>query len=251
MGGIPARGTDWIEPLLDQLGRLYLLIESFKRFDELGPETQADIRTVLGWHMKRHEVSGDGGLHDNWLVVGKYSEEMSQRLRTQRIWLRGRESGKDALIQEFAFGDTLYETHLQPGWSVDARLVFYPSRYPLRGFISEKLGDVKDDLTLSGESIHASVVGYSRALSQNPWLPQFPFLLDKVIVTRYSNDWVLREADGTYLPIAERFKHKWSLLALSGGHPIQVAGEWDGATFFPTGAMADERFVDFGVIGKL
>jgi hypothetical protein len=83
-------------------------------------------------------------------------------------------------------------------------------------------------------------------------LLQFPFLLDNVITTRYNNVWVLREEDGTYLPISERFKEKyWSLMALSGGHPIQVAGEWDGTTFYPTGAVADGRFVDFEEIGKI
>ena len=252
MGGIPARGTEWIEPLLDQLGRLYLLIESFKRFDDLPLDTQADIRSVLGWHLKRHEVSNEGGIIDHWLVIGRYTEDMSERMKTRRVWLRGRDSGRDVLIQEFAFGETVFETHLQPGWSLKARMVYYPSRYPLRAFIAEKLSDVTSDHSITGISIQDSILAYSRALSQNPWLPQFPFLLNEVITTRFGGGWVLREPDGTYLPLSERFKEKyWSLMALSGGHPIQVAGEWDGASFYPTGAVAEGRFVDFEEIGKI
>jgi hypothetical protein len=252
MGGIPVSGTEWIEPLLYQLGRLYLLIESYKRFDDLTLEIQADIRSVLGWHMKRNEVSNAGGITDRWLVIGRYTESLSDRMKTRRVWLRGLESGHDALLQEFTFGDALFETHLQPGWSLEARIVFYPSRYPLRAFIGEKLSEVNRGIKVKGASIHDSIIAYSRALSQNPWLPQFPFLLDKTVTTRFGGGWVVREADGTYLPLSDRFKEKfWSLMALCGGSPIQVAGEWDGTSFYPTGAVADGRFVDFEEIGKI
>src|SRR5690606_33702497 len=78
MGGIPAKGTDWIEPLLDQLGRLFLLIESFKRYDVLPPEIQADLRSVLGWYLKRDEIVfyDTLSIKDTWVVTGRFAGDI-------------------------------------------------------------------------------------------------------------------------------------------------------------------------------
>lgn len=252
MGKIPQRGTpDWIEDLLEELGKLHLFIEGFKRFDDLSPAVQSDLRTVAGWYLKRSDMDDEAGEEDEWLVTGKYEAEYDDRLRTQRIWLRGVNSGKSALIREFAFGQDAFDTNLQPGWLIPAELTYYPSAYPLRAFIRQQFDEPSQGKPISGETIHQSVERYSAALSQNPWLTEFPFLLDAVIPVRYSGQWILREIDGVYLPLASNFEQRWSLLALSGGHPIQVMGEWDGGQFLPTGAIAEGRFVDFNLIGKL
>lgn len=253
LASLPASGTSWIEPLLDQLGRLYLLVESFKRFDELAPETQADIRTVLGWSLKAEEVKREQPVvRDEWLVLGKHVADAREKLRVQRIWLRGRQTLRDALILEFAWDDAPFQTQLRPGVLLDAGLCFYPSRYPLRALIAHSFGLVHNAPVILGTSILEGIEAYSDALARNPWLPYFPMLLDAVVPMRLENRWILREeADGTYLPIAPRFDYQWSLLALSGGYPIQVAGEWDGANLQPTGAMVGGRFVDFDMIGKI
>ncbi len=260
MGSIPSKSTDWIEPLLEQLGRLYLLIESFKNYDKLPEETQADIRSVLGWHIKRDEMVFYDTLTvtDTWLVIGRYTGDVvddSQKngrrgLKTQRVWLRGLETGQNALILEFTFGDSAFETIRQIGTSFTGELCFYPSQYPLRAFIAELHNDNSYHETIIGRSIKDSIEQYALALAKNPWVIQYPFVLEDVIPVQLDHQWVLREVDGTYLPLSEAFEHTWSLLALSGGYPIQVTGEWDGKTLYPIGAMVDKRYVDFNVIGK-
>jgi hypothetical protein len=253
MGGIPAKGMDWIEPLLDHLGRLYLLIESFKRMDELSLETQADLRGALGWHVKADESIVEQGelIEDTWFVIGRFTGEMREKHRTQRIWLRGEQTGRDALIMEFAFGNAPFEVHLQLGWAFKAVMRYYPSRSPLRAFIFDTLSDIFTVSEIRGGSIVENIMDYAKALTHNPWLGQFPFVLEKVIPVRHDNLWFVRELDGTYLPIAGSFTYKWNLLALSGGYPLQIAGEWDGSSFHPTGALENRRFVDFGLIGKI
>lgn len=254
MGSIPAKGTDWIEPLLDQLGRLYLLIESFKRIELLTPETQADIRTIIGWYMKQDEITEENGetIEDTWLVIGRYIGDMRERLKTQRVWLRGKQSGRDALIMEFVFNSqSSFEMTSAPGSAFDAMMQFYPSRYPVRAFIAERYSEDFASSPIKGMSIEENIVAYAHALSQNPWLGQFPFLLDNIYPVRQDNQWLVREFDGTYLRITDSFAHKWPLLSVSGGHPIQIAGEWDGIELHPTGALDNGRFVDFTLIGKI
>ncbi|HEY9758929.1 MAG TPA: SWIM zinc finger family protein [Oculatellaceae cyanobacterium] len=128
MAGIPLREDQWVEQLLDQLGRLYLLIQGFKRFDNLSEDAQADLRMVLGWPLRREDVQDNEGVVDHWLVLGHHEAEMESKLRTQRLWLRGQESERDALISEFAYGDLPFDTYLWPGEMIEAELVFFPSR---------------------------------------------------------------------------------------------------------------------------
>jgi hypothetical protein len=251
MATIPNSGQDWVETLLTQVGQLYLLIQSFKRFDELSPETQADLRAVLGWYHRQEEILDTLPLHDQWLVIGRQETSVENRLRLQRGWLRGHTSRRDALIMEFAFGDAPFETRLYPGQWVEADLVYFPSRYPLRTFIQKRYDISVPPPLMTGASIQANVETYAQALACNPWLRQFPFLLKAVIPTRHSGHWIVREAEGNYLPLSRTFKQRWSLLALSGHHPIQLTGEWDGQSLLPTGAIVDNHFVDFTQIGAV
>ncbi len=258
MGGLPAAGGDWLDPVLQQLGLLYLLIEGFKRFDTLSAGTQADIRTVLGWHLKREEIDPQDAVRDQWLVIGQRVTDEGERLRGQHVWLRGQHNGRNALILEFAFGDQPFDTRLTPGTQIDAELIFFPGSSPLRAFIHaqhESTQAIKPSIPVMGMSLLDNLTAYCNALTQNPWLPTFPFVLDAVYPTRYSGKWVLRDSAGAYLPLSSGFSHKWPLLALSGDHPIGVAGEWNGRDLWPlsafVGVPSDRRFVDFSSIGKL
>jgi hypothetical protein len=38
----------------------------------------------------------------------------------------------------------------------------------------------------------------------------------------------------------------WRLLALSGGHPLDLTGEWDGAALIPLGAFMRGEFHPLG-----
>jgi hypothetical protein len=50
----------------------------------------------------------------------------------------------------------------------------------------------------------------------------------------------VRDAAGTCLPLGGR--EHWKLLALSGGRPLDVCGEWDGRALYPLAAMAEGAF---------
>ncbi|MEM6283706.1 MAG: SWIM zinc finger family protein, partial [Chloroflexota bacterium] len=130
------------------------------------------------------------------------------------------------------------------GTAFTGKLVFYPSQYPLRAYVHHIANEGRASTSTAWESIHDCIDRYSQALSTNPWIHEFPCMLQAVIPTRIDEDWVLREEDGTYLPIMPDYADKWVLLALSGGHPIQIGGTWDGASFYPMTAVAENRWVN-------
>ncbi|GAB5494032.1 MAG: SWIM zinc finger family protein [Phototrophicaceae bacterium] len=260
MSTIPSTNADWIADLLEQLGRLYLLIESFKRYDLLSVETQADLRTMVGWHIKRDEMVFYDTLKisDTWQVIGQYTGDVIDNnkkstrrgLKTQRIWLRGIDSGRNALILEFTFGDSAFETIRQVGSAFKAELSFFPSSSPLRAFISDFHDEESTKHQIIGQTITESIEDYAKTIAKNPWLMQYPFVLEEVIPLPLENQWIVREVDGTYLPIDEAFPQIFNLFAVSGGHPIRLSGEWNGTSFYPTGAMVDERIINFNMDGK-
>jgi hypothetical protein len=252
LAGLPNKGGDHTEPLLTELGRLYLLTHAFKRYDALASETQADLRSVIGWNVKGHESAP---VRDYWLVTGRYEDHLEDKLRMQRLWLFGAHSRRHALIMEFAFVNARFETTLLPGMWVNAEVSYLPSRAPLRATMQVSQTTPSTLPSISGFSIQENVSAYSAALSGNPWLLQYPFIVDNGVVTRHTGRFAVRGADGLLLPIAAAFGNQWSLLSLGAHRPLRIMGEWDGEAFLPLSAMftaddTEQRFVDFNGMRK-
>ncbi|MCS6861637.1 MAG: SWIM zinc finger family protein [Abditibacteriales bacterium] len=241
---IPSSGAGWPGRLLERLSRLYLLIEAFKRIETLPPDMQADIRTAIGWTQNQNELMTAAGVRDRWLVLGQSVEE-EDRLRVQRTWLWGRESKRPALVLHFApIEQPVPDTGLVAGTCLDAELVFFPSAYPLRALVKERHAAPAPIDALPGfPTIAAATAAYAAALARNPWLERFPMPLQSVVLMRDGEGWSLYDSEGRTLSLVQRLQNGWLLLALSGGHPIDVCGEWDGDHFRLLGAMVEGRFV--------
>ena len=236
------RTDGWAERLLAELGRLALLTHAFRRLDEFDPALREDLRQLIGWTAEQDEIlSGGEAVADRWAVIGQSLEE-EERLKVQRNWLVGAATGRQALVLQFAVGAAPFATMLLPGTSFDGDLVFYPSALPLRALIRERRGSPSPlDRFPAAASIDALLDGWSAALARLPWLDRYPAVLQSVVpVPDEGSPWRLRDAAGVQLPLV-RGDH-WMLLALSGGHPVDVAGEWDGAAILPLGVVADGAY---------
>lgn len=236
------RTDGWTERLLAELGRLALLTHAFRRLDAFEPPLREDLRQLIGWTAEQDEILGSGeAVADRWAVVGQSLEE-EERLKVQRNWLVGASTGRQALVLQFAVGAAPFATMLLPGTSFDGDLVFYPSALPLRALIRERRGSPSPlDRFPAAASIDALLDGWSAALARLPWLDRYPAVLRSVVpVPDEGSPWRLRDAAGVQLPLV-RGDH-WLLLALSGGHPVDVAGEWDGTSILPLGVVADGAY---------
>ena len=49
----------------------------------------------------------------------------------------------------------------------------------------------------------------------------------------------MRDADGRWLRVSERFRDRWRLLAVSGGAAVSLFGEWDGESLLPLTVWGD------------
>jgi hypothetical protein len=85
--------------------------------------------------------------------------------------------------------------------------------------------------------LEALLRAYAEGLARDPWLDRLGCVLRDVSPTLTPDGgWLLRDEAGDALPLTAR--EHWRLLALSGGRPVDVMGEWNGEALLPLGAVA-------------
>ncbi len=243
LAGVCTTGEGWQDRLLERLGRLHLLVEGYRRLDALPAETQADIRSLVGWTQSQEELLASEGVRDRWVVLGQTLEE-EDRLRTQRRWLWGEATGRAALVLHFAHATQPLDTSLVSGMVLDADLVFFPGAYPLRALVKTRHAPAEPLRDLPGFTSVAGALGeYAGALAKNPWNERFPIALRSVVPVRRDAGWEIRDEAGDQLALACSNERGWGLVALGGGRPIGLFGEWNGDVLTPLGAWAEGRFL--------
>ena len=242
LAAIPLSGENWPARMFYHLARLYLLLEAFNRIDSLPAELQAEIRTQVGWLQSQDDLRGQPGARDCWLVVGqRFSEE--DKLRVRRTWLWCHAAGRAALLLDFAVPGQAFEGGLAPGAALEAELVFWPGPFPQRALVKEQ-GPARPLDHLPGyTTLEAGLAAYSAALALTPWLDSFLLPLENVTPIRQADGWAVRDAAGQQLSLSAAANDGWRLLALSGGRPLTLAGEWDGAVFSPLSVWVGGEFV--------
>jgi hypothetical protein len=246
LGALPRSGPDWGEGLADGLGRLALLAQAARRLDALDGPLAADVRAAVGWTLERDEVVAAGErVSDAWAITGQVVED-DDRFRVQRSWLRGTHSGRDALVLQFAAGPARFPEALLPGMVLDAELAFWPSAHPLRALVHERRGEMKPLAARPGTAggIDALLDRHAEALARQPWIDRFPAALGGVVPAlagdAAADRFQVIDAARRAVPLA-RGGH-WKLFAVSGGHPVDLFGEWDGRALLPLGALADGSY---------
>ncbi len=239
---MPFAGDGWQAALLDRLARLHLLNEGYRRLPELPPEVAEDVRATIGFPADLDAIRSGPGIRDRWQVVGQ-AAAVEDRLTVLRTWLVGRDTGRPALVLDFAAGGKPLDASLPPGVVVDAEVAFFPGSAPLRALVKERqtppepLGELA-----GGTPIAGAFAAYGAALARNPWIELVPVILNDVVLEEREGAWRARDGSGAVLPLSKRFGRGWHLLALGGGGPITLTGEFDGATLEPLGVRAGGRF---------
>jgi uncharacterized Zn finger protein len=233
---------DWPAHLLTRLGQIALLSQAFHHLEQLDANLQEDVRLMLGWTLEETEVLARGEhLSDNWLVLGQIQEE-TPRGRTQRTWLLGEHTQRSALLEQFAAPGLSFSKVIPTGVCWQGTLVFWPGTSPLRALIETRSGPAASiTQSLPGNAtIEEFCKTVAAILAHHPWRYRFLCTLCTVtpVFDQVTNRWYLRDRQGQGLPLkaSEGF---WQLLATSGGHALDLAGEWDGELLTPLGFLSD------------
>jgi hypothetical protein len=243
----PTAGPDWTQRLLGRLGELYVLVRAFLNRDNLPPTARQDVWQQVGITPKKDDLLADPAsviVADTWLVLGQYAWE-EERVTGRRSWLFGQNSGRTALVLEFAFGSQPFATALVPQGKYAGELVFYPGLLPLRAApVGLVYKGSAADATPPGQGISQLLDSYASALGRQPWLRQWPAALGPVLPTPLPDGrWLLHHAtEPLALPLRIADEEiAWQWLAFSGGQPLTLFGEWDGREYLPVISWTEDR----------
>lgn len=240
---------DWPQRLLTELGMLHLITAGWSRLDALPPETQADLRTVVGWHYGAEDVAAGERIGDRWVVVAQ-SNALTGQVRTYRTWLAGTGSGRFALLLGFtpvtATGVVRGTAPDHAAWpvlrGVDAELAFYPGSVPLRARVvtgseaAEGSGTAEDHRTVDNPgtlaawvTVDDALADHAAAVARNPWLGDDPVLVEATITAPADGGaWQVRDLTGAAVPLGNPDDGGWELLDRTGGHRAGLFGVWRG-----------------------
>src|ERR1019366_1491264 len=124
---VPHSGAGWDGRLLEEYALLRLLILAYGEQADLTPPLRDTVRSRIGFTVRQADVLASGEhVRDRWQVLARRDLDQD-RLRSRRTWLRGRTSGRYALVLSFAVAGQSLDDSLTVGTKADADLVFYPA----------------------------------------------------------------------------------------------------------------------------
>ncbi len=236
--------NNWHEEVLQVLGEIYLLLKGFRQMEKLPDPLQKELLNLAGVNQKKEELLKEEAISDQWLITG-IVETQEEQLRLRRTWLLGRKTKQWALVLDYVWGQMDFPTSWKMGQLLAAEVIYYQAAYPLRVLIKKHQVVEHSIKQLSAYPNHTAFFSvYAKAIAANPWLRDFPYCVKSVIPILENGQLYLQDEDNFLLPISCNETLKWQLLALSGGFPIRIFGEWTGEALSPLSALVDGRLVE-------
>jgi hypothetical protein len=133
------------------------------------------------------------------------------------------------MLLDFAVNNQPMTGGVPIGTILETELIYYPSHLPLRAILKDPQS-LEPAQTLRGITINQALEQYANALSKLPWLERYPVTLNEVNVVFDGTTWHLQDAQHS---LAMQTQDHWQMIALSGGHPVQVFGEYNGTHLVP------------------
>lgn len=231
----------WPSRFMDQLLRMYMIMEGFKNSTSLHESLQQDIKTWIGFTQNQDDLKEQTGILDTWLVLGKQSSEVDS-ITTEKFWLYGTQTNNYALLLQFIVRGQGVQYSFTPGMFAEAELVFFPSSSPLRALIKRQIATnaVTHFNTFDGWQKVAEAEADLNSLL--PFRSERPFIISQLKPLQYNKQWWLQDTDNKIMQIRNDYRSIWKLLSLSGGHPMDMAVIGKEDQYEPLGLWIDSTY---------
>jgi hypothetical protein len=233
-------GPSGLGAVLGELATLHALAVAGRRPGALDTDLATSVRTAVGWTVSREEVLSGTPVTDRWHVVGR-SDTEEHRITVRRTWLLGERTGRWGLLLDFAaFGQTLAEDPAV-GMVLHADLHHFPGRVPIRALVGVEHDPAEHDVEgPPASTVAGTLADAGWAIAREPWLERWPGVVRATPAVRSTGrGWALVDETGALALTDDRAIA--TLLAVSGGHPVVVAGEHRTAGFAPLAVRVRDR----------
>lgn len=252
-------GPGWEVRTAEHMGRLHLLLQAGTRLPELPHDVATDVRVALGWPQPKELALKGESVQDTWIAIGQLTED-EERLRSRRTWLLGVNSGRLAMVLEFALASAAAKPAVDADGEIEAvssgdvfqgEIGFYPSRLPMRGVIKQRGPKQSWPKSIDKgihESIEAGLMEYAQAIAAKPWTTRQPMAVRGLRVVDFKGAWYLVDREQSAVPIAPGFASRtamWRLiLVASQEHEGIVMMDFDGRVAKPLAIMGQSGHYD-------
>ncbi|MCW3466560.1 SWIM zinc finger family protein [Chitinophaga nivalis] len=235
----------WQHLFLDQLLRLYLVIQGYRHTHGLPEGLQQDIRNQIGFNRSQEELKAQPGITDTWQILGKQTTE-DERLITERYWLYGIHTGRPALILHFYMrNQVVVPPSLSAGTAIDAELVYYPGAVPLRALLKTQTATTSNHTFHGFENWQEVVAAQTATSAALPWYNEQVYTIASLTPVLHQDQWWLQDSHQQRMPIRKTFPHLWKLLSLSGGAPLHMAVTGRETQYEPIGVWHQQVYKAF------
>ena len=242
LAGLVGASPEWHAEVLAELGTLHLLSQAGRRLPELpGPLADA-VATASGWQVRQADVLAGVPDTDEWFVAGR-SDVREDRIEVRRLWLRGTQSGRWAMLLSFA----AYQQSLDDSFSVGTIVHADLHRYPggsLRALAGRRYADPLPFARPEAISIAEACDQIGAAVAEQPWLERYPATVS-ASPSVLDGRWVLTDATGS-LPLQGDVRTLATLLAAASDGPVTITVEWTPWGVQPLTVHLVDRTLDVG-----
>jgi SWIM zinc finger len=245
LSGIASTGQGWQDRLLEKLGLITLLIESYRKQELLPADLRADVRGLIGWTQSQDAVLASSGISDEWTVLGSNTVPFG-KLTEQRSWLWGENTKRYAVIIQYIVRGAKAAVSLPQGSVFDGEVVYFASATPMRALIKSR---EPSDITLPPDfgSMSESMAECGQRLAAQPWLTYHPYgIKDARPALDSDGNWrILDHHTSEWLAVSSTIDDLsvWRLMALCGDNPCPIFGEWDSHSFMPISIWSEKGFI--------
>jgi hypothetical protein len=247
LAGLVGASPDWHDDVLAELGMLHLLSQAGRRLGSLPGPLADSVATSVGWQVRQADVLAGVPDTDQWIVAGR-SDTREDRIEVRRLWLRGVESGRWALVLSFAAYQQSLDTSLEVGTSVEVDLHRYPGP-ALRALVGTRHAEPLSGVHPPAHTVAGACDELGAMLATEPWLDRLAVTV-RASLSRSGSGWLLTDDTGS-LPMVETENTGTgggiaTLLAVSGGGPVDLTVEWTPHGVIPLTIHLADRSTDIG-----
>jgi len=240
---------DNLSAFAEEIAHLHLLAQAYPQRGQLPVDSQADLQQLLGVPLREDEVLKTEPVTDTWFVLASRDSE-DNAILTRETWLLGETGGRFAKLVQFAHTSQRQSLIAWlTGNRIHGALHFYPSANPLRAALGESKTSTADTVPVPDN--FPLWQDYPQWKIRNPWLDRYPVIMPAATPCYQNKRLYLRFDNGGAIAVDTRQVPPWPLLALSGGLPVTVFGEWDGNSLQALGVWHPHGYSLLARMGSL
>lgn len=249
LGNLDFQNETWKTEALIIISKVSLLIQAFRNINNLNPELQYSIKSLLGWSQSSKELLEDPNaftLKDEWLVIGQETENMED-LIIERNWLWGTKNNQSALILNFGTKFSPLTNSLLSGSILEGELSFFPAVCKNRAVLKQQKGFIeKLETPPTTMANWLEVFAHrSKLLSIYPWATDIPMVLANARFVMDGTKGLVVDQNKHYQPLVVSIDYNkiLNLMAIMGNNALTIAGILRKDGFLPLGVFENNEYI--------